>query len=45
MLYGTDVAVCSDINTKHINTVRAEYQLINFKLVGKQKQVGFKKLM
>jgi len=28
------VAVCSQINTKHINAVWAEVQLLNVKLVG-----------
>jgi len=34
MLYGTEVAVCSQINTKHINTVWAECHFLSFKLVG-----------
>ena len=34
MLYGAEVAVCSEINTKHINTVWAEFQLLSFKPVG-----------
>jgi len=34
MLYGTDVAVCSDINTKHINKVWAERRNLNVKLGG-----------
>jgi hypothetical protein len=28
MLYGAEVAVCSEINTKHINTVWAENTII-----------------
>ena len=30
MLYGAEVAVCSEMNTKHINTVGAEYQFLSF---------------
>jgi hypothetical protein len=26
MLYGAEVAVCSEINTKHMNTVWVDYQ-------------------
>jgi hypothetical protein len=33
MLYGTEVAVCSEINTKQINTVWAECQFSAFKPV------------
>jgi len=33
MLYGAEVAVCSEINTKHINTVCAECQFLSFKPV------------
>jgi len=28
MLYGAEVAVCSDINTKHINTVWREETIV-----------------
>jgi hypothetical protein len=28
MLYGADVAVCSQMNTKHINTVWAERTVV-----------------
>jgi len=28
MLYGADVAVCSEIYTKHINTVQAESTIL-----------------
>jgi hypothetical protein len=31
MLYGVEVAVCSQINTKHINTLFAECQFLIFK--------------
>jgi hypothetical protein len=31
MLYGAEVAVCSEINTKQINTVWAESHFLNFK--------------
>jgi len=34
MLYGTGVAVCSEINTKQINRVWAECQFSSFKPVG-----------
>jgi hypothetical protein len=30
MLYGAEVAVCSEINTKRINTVWTEYQFLGF---------------
>ena len=33
MSYGADAAVCSKINTKHINTERASVELLNVKLV------------
>jgi len=38
MLYGAEVDVCSEINTKHINTVWAECQFFSFKLVGARNQ-------
>jgi hypothetical protein len=38
MLYETGVAVCSEINTKQINTVWAEYQFLSFKPVGARNQ-------
>jgi len=28
MLYGAGIAVCSEITTKHINTVWAEYRIV-----------------
>jgi hypothetical protein len=34
MMQVAQVAVCSQINTKHINTVLAERKLLNVKLVG-----------
>jgi hypothetical protein len=34
MLYGAEVAVCSEINSENINTVWAECQIVNFKPVG-----------
>jgi hypothetical protein len=37
MLYGAEAAVCSEINTKQINTVWAECQFLSFKLVGARK--------
>jgi hypothetical protein len=30
MLYGAEVAVCSDLNTKHINTVWGEETIVEF---------------
>jgi hypothetical protein len=29
-LYGAEVAVCSEINTKHINTVWAESKILEY---------------
>jgi hypothetical protein len=34
MLYGTEVSVCFQINTKHIHTMWAECQFLSFKPVG-----------
>ena len=34
MLYGAKVAVCSEINTKHINTVWQNVKFLNPKHVG-----------
>jgi hypothetical protein len=34
MLYGAEVAVCSEINTKYINTMWAEYTILNVKPAG-----------
>ena len=28
MLYGAEFAVCSEMNTKHINTVSAEFKIL-----------------
>jgi hypothetical protein len=38
MLYGAEFANCSDISTKHINTVWAECQFYSFKPVGARNQ-------
>jgi len=38
MLYVVEVAVWFEINTKHINTVWAEYQFLSFKPVGSRNQ-------
>ena len=38
MLYGAEIAACSEINTKHINTVRTECQFLSFKPVGARNQ-------
>ena len=42
MLYGAEFAVCSEINTKHINTVWAECQFLSFKPVGARNQQAVK---
>jgi hypothetical protein len=34
MLYGVEVAVCSELSTKQINTLWAECQFLSFKPVG-----------
>jgi len=34
MFYGAEIAVCSEINTKHINTVWAEHTILDVKSVG-----------
>jgi len=46
MLYGAEVVVHSQKNTKHINTVWAERKLLNVKIVGasRNQPVGFKRL-
>jgi len=38
MLYGAEVAVCSQINTKHINIVWEECQFLSFKPIGARNQ-------
>ena len=38
MLYGAEVAVCSEINTKQIKIVWAECQFLSFKPVGASNQ-------
>ena len=38
MLYGVDVAVCSEVNTKEINAVWEEHNFLSFKPVGAQNQ-------
>jgi NADH:ubiquinone oxidoreductase subunit E len=38
MLYGAEVAVCSEIATKHMNTVWTQYQFFSFKPVGARNQ-------
>jgi hypothetical protein len=38
MLYGAEVAVCSEINTKHINTEGEICKFLSFKPVGAGKQ-------
>jgi hypothetical protein len=40
MLYGTEVSVCSEINTKPINTVWTECQFLSFKPVGARNQLA-----
>jgi hypothetical protein len=34
MLYGAEIAVCSEINTKHINIEGGNCQFLSFKTVG-----------
>jgi len=34
MLYGAKVAICSEINTKHVNTVWQNVKFLNAKPVG-----------
>jgi len=38
MLYGAEVAVCSEINTKHINKKREICQFLSFKHAGARNQ-------
>jgi hypothetical protein len=38
VLYGAEVAVCSEINRKHINTAWSESQFLGFKLAGPRNQ-------
>jgi hypothetical protein len=38
MLHEAEVAVCSEINTKHINTMWAECQFLSLTPVGARKQ-------
>jgi hypothetical protein len=38
MLCGAEIAVCSQINKKHINTVWTECQFLSFKPVGARNQ-------
>jgi len=42
MLYGAEVAVCFEINTKQINTVWAECKLLKVKPVGVRNQCALK---
>jgi len=43
MLYGAEIAVCSEINTEQINTVWAECQFLSFfKPVGARNQLALK---
>jgi hypothetical protein len=42
MLYGAKVAVCSEINTKHTNTVWKNVQFLNLKPVGSCNQWALK---
>jgi len=45
MLYAAEVAVCSEIYTKHINTVRAECIVLKCQTCFCTKSVGFKRLI
>ena len=42
MLYGAEVAVCCEINTKHINILWAECQFFSFKPVDARNQQALK---
>jgi hypothetical protein len=42
MLYGTEIAVCFEINTKQINTLWTECQFLKFKPVGVGNQYALK---
>ena len=42
ILYGAQVADCSEMNTKQINTVWAECQSLNIKRVGARNQLAVK---
>jgi hypothetical protein len=42
MLYGAEVTVCSEMNTKEINTAWAECQFTPFKPVGARNQQALK---
>ena len=44
MLYGAEVAVCSELNTVQINTVWAECIILKLKICWCTKLVGFKRL-
>jgi len=45
MLYGAEVAVCSEINTEQVNTVWAERRILKCYTCWCMKPVGFKRLM
>jgi hypothetical protein len=42
MLYGAQVLVFSQINTKHTNAVWAEWQFLSFKPIGANNQKALK---
>jgi hypothetical protein len=42
VLYGPGIAVCSEINTRQINTLCEECQFLSFEPVGAQKQQDLK---
>jgi len=42
MVSGAEVALCSEINTEHINTVWAECQFLTFKPDGARNQYALK---
>jgi len=44
MLYGAEVVVCSQINTKHINTVWTKCIILKCETCWCAKPVGFKRL-
>jgi hypothetical protein len=45
MLYGAEIAVRSEINTKHINTVWAECQFLTFLICWCTQPIDFKRLI
>jgi len=44
MLYGAEVTVCCEINTKHINTVWEECTILKYYTSRCTKPIGFRRL-